>query len=60
MGYFSTFLVCHMFFTHKFGTTGNKVFDELWRMTAYLGIVSWAVVVAYSRYVKHSLSASLF
>ncbi|KAF5362277.1 hypothetical protein D9756_002389 [Leucocoprinus leucothites] len=50
MGYFATFLACHMFFQHRFATTGVRIFDQLWRITVYTGLLGWAGVVAYSRY----------
>ncbi|KAF8635034.1 hypothetical protein AX15_000572 [Amanita polypyramis BW_CC] len=50
MGYFSAFLVCHLYFTHKFSSTGSAVLDALWRLVVYLFLCFWAGVVAYSRY----------
>lgn len=51
MGYFTTFLTCHMFFRHRFATSGFGVFDQLWRICVYAGLLGWAGAVAYSRYV---------
>ncbi|KAJ7576986.1 hypothetical protein C8J56DRAFT_972062 [Mycena floridula] len=50
MGYFSAFLVCHLYFRHRFSTTGYPVVDAAWRLIVYLGLMTWAVTVAYSRY----------
>ncbi|KAG0709437.1 hypothetical protein DFH29DRAFT_230685 [Suillus ampliporus] len=49
MGYFSTFLICHMYFRHRFASTGSIVFDQLFRMIVYLGLAAWSGIVAYSR-----------
>jgi len=50
MGYFATFLICHVYFTHRFSTTGSKILDKLWRLVVYAGLLGWAGVVAYSRH----------
>ncbi|KAI0718317.1 PAP2-domain-containing protein [Fomitopsis betulina] len=50
MGYFSAFLLCHLTFRHRFMPTGWWIVDVLWRMSVYLGLVSWALAVAFSRY----------
>ncbi|KAG7444974.1 PAP2-domain-containing protein [Guyanagaster necrorhizus] len=50
MGYFATFLICHLYFQHKFGTTGYTLLDFTWRVLVYFAICSWALLVAYSRY----------
>jgi len=50
MGYFSTFLICHLTFRHRFIPTGWRVVDIFWRGLVYIGLVAWAVAVAYSRY----------
>jgi membrane-associated phospholipid phosphatase len=50
MGYFAAFLVCHMYFTHRFPSAGS-VLDALWRFIVYSVLYSWAGAVAYSRYV---------
>ncbi|KXN93233.1 Putative dolichyldiphosphatase [Leucoagaricus sp. SymC.cos] len=52
MGYFATFLMCHMFFKHRFASTGFWVLDGLWRIFVYAGLLGWAGAVAYSRYVS--------
>ncbi|KAF8704507.1 hypothetical protein AX14_013928 [Amanita brunnescens Koide BX004] len=49
MGYFAAFLVCHMYFTHRFPSAGS-VLDALWRFIVYSVLYSWAGAVAYSRY----------
>ena len=50
MGYFGAFLVCHMFFRHRFASCGYPLLDQAFRSAVYLGIVSWVALVAYSRY----------
>ncbi|KAF9447725.1 PAP2-domain-containing protein [Macrolepiota fuliginosa MF-IS2] len=50
MAYFATFLTCHLFFKHRFASTGSKIFDQLWRLVVYAGLLAWAGVVAYSRH----------
>jgi len=49
MGYFAAFLICHMFFKHRFVTTGFRILDKMWRVTVYTGLIVWAGSVAYSR-----------
>ncbi|KAG1734034.1 uncharacterized protein EDB91DRAFT_619496 [Suillus paluster] len=49
MGYFSAFLICHMYFRHRFASTGSVVLDQLFRMVVYLGLAAWSGIVAYSR-----------
>ena len=51
MGYFAAFLICHMFFKHRFVTTGFRMLDKMWRVTVYTGLIVWAGSVAYSRWV---------
>lgn len=51
MGYFATFLACHMYFTYRFSSTGSAVLDALWRFIVYSVLYSWAGAVAYSRFV---------
>ncbi|KAH6904810.1 phosphatidic acid phosphatase type 2/haloperoxidase [Coprinopsis sp. MPI-PUGE-AT-0042] len=50
MGYFTTFLICHLWFRHRFASTGSIVIDRVWRSTVYLALSAWAGLVAYSRY----------
>ncbi|KAK0501513.1 PAP2-domain-containing protein [Armillaria luteobubalina] len=50
MGYFATFLICHLYFQHRFGTTGYTFLDRAWRILVYSAIGGWALLVAYSRY----------
>jgi len=50
MGYFSSFLVAHIYFTHRFGRSGSRVLDSLFRWGVYGALGGWAGVVAYSRY----------
>ncbi|KAF9224042.1 hypothetical protein BS17DRAFT_704040 [Gyrodon lividus] len=49
MGYFGTFLICHMYFRHRFASTGYPLLDHFFRCFVYFGLVAWAGVVAYSR-----------
>ncbi|PFH50259.1 hypothetical protein AMATHDRAFT_61461 [Amanita thiersii Skay4041] len=62
MGYFASFLMCHLYFRHQFATTGSGVVDVLWRGMVYLALVSWTGGVAYSRYYLgyHSVSQVLW
>lgn len=50
MAYFTTFLLLHMYFRHRFSSTGSKVIDTLWRVCVYLALLLWTGLVAYSRY----------
>lgn len=50
MAYFASFLICHLYFRHRFTSTGHRVIDQLWRATVYLGLTAWSGAVAYSRY----------
>jgi PAP2 superfamily len=50
MGYFATFLVLHLHFRHKFPSTGYWLIDQTFRTLMYSAVISWTVVVAYSRY----------
>ncbi|KAG2137621.1 uncharacterized protein EDB93DRAFT_1091072 [Suillus bovinus] len=51
MGYFSAFLICHVYFRHRFASTGFTVLDQLCRIVVYLGLVTWCAIVAYSRLI---------
>ncbi|KDQ61525.1 hypothetical protein JAAARDRAFT_30973 [Jaapia argillacea MUCL 33604] len=50
MGYFASFLICHLFFRHRFATTGYPILDQVWRLCIYTGLLAWAGIVAYSRF----------
>ncbi|KAJ3735004.1 PAP2-domain-containing protein [Lentinula guzmanii] len=50
MGYFSTFLICHLYFRHRFGSTGSSFLDQTWRIIVYVAVSAWGLSVAYSRY----------
>ncbi|KAH8833052.1 hypothetical protein DL96DRAFT_1584481 [Flagelloscypha sp. PMI_526] len=50
MGYFTSFLVCHLYFRHRFASSGFPLLDQLWRICVYAALYGWAGVVAYSRY----------
>ncbi|KIK85606.1 hypothetical protein PAXRUDRAFT_35418 [Paxillus rubicundulus Ve08.2h10] len=49
MGYFGAFLMCHVYFRHRFASTGCPLLDQLFRCFVYLGLITWVGVVAYSR-----------
>jgi len=50
MAYFTSFLLCHLYYRHRFSSTGYPVLDFIWRMLVYVGLLGWAGLVAYSRY----------
>jgi len=50
MGYFAGFLMCHLYFRHRFSSTGFELLDRAWRVAIYLGLAGWTSAVAYSRY----------
>ncbi|KAF4610808.1 hypothetical protein D9613_007066 [Agrocybe pediades] len=50
MAYFASFLMCHLYFRHRFSSTGSKLIDFLWRLVVYAALIGWAGLVAYSRY----------
>lgn len=54
MAYFTSFLICHLYYRHRFSSTGYAVIDFIWRMMVYVGLLGWAGLVAYSRYDSHS------
>ncbi|KAI0305837.1 hypothetical protein B0F90DRAFT_1808440 [Multifurca ochricompacta] len=62
MGYFATFLILHLHFRHTFGSSGNWIADLAFRAFIYISLITWAVVVAYSRYhlSYHSVSQILW
>jgi len=49
MTYFATFLILHLYFRHRFATTGYWIVDKLWRIALYLALILWAGSVCYSR-----------
>ncbi|PAV19794.1 PAP2-domain-containing [Pyrrhoderma noxium] len=49
MGYFSSFLMMHLFFRHRFTSSRNKLLDIMFRLLVYVILVSLALVVCYSR-----------
>ena len=59
MGYFASFLMLHLYFRHRFSTTGSRILDQAWRAVIYLALILWALVVAYSRYVSRAMFHSL-
>ncbi|KAE9396896.1 PAP2-domain-containing protein [Gymnopus androsaceus JB14] len=50
MGYFSTFLIFHLYFRHRFSSTGSPFLDQAWRILVYVAVSAWGLSVAYSRY----------
>ncbi|KIM90393.1 hypothetical protein PILCRDRAFT_181716 [Piloderma croceum F 1598] len=50
MGFFASFLMCHLRFRHRFTSCGYPILDRAWRVLLYVAIGAWAVGVAYSRY----------
>jgi dolichyldiphosphatase len=61
MGYFATFLILHLHFRHKFGLRDSSE-SILFRALAYIVLIAWASIVAYSRYhlSYHSVSQILW
>jgi dolichyldiphosphatase len=55
MAYFTSFLICHLYFRHRFSSTGSSVIDLIWRMVVYVSLLCWAGLVAYSRYAPFVL-----
>jgi dolichyldiphosphatase len=51
MAYFATFLILHLHFRHRFVSTGVRILDRLFRLILHVAFISWAAIVAYSRYV---------
>jgi hypothetical protein len=49
MAYFSSFLICHLYFRHRFSRTGYPVVDTIWRLALYVALLLWPGLVAYSR-----------
>lgn len=50
MGYFASFLTCHLLYRHRFATTGYPILDVIWRLAVHGLLIGWASAVAYSRY----------
>ncbi|RDB23455.1 Dolichyldiphosphatase 1 [Hypsizygus marmoreus] len=50
MAYFASFLICHLYFRHRFASTGFWILDYAWRVTIYFGLIAWSGMVAYSRF----------
>ncbi|KAF9485472.1 hypothetical protein BDN70DRAFT_871120 [Pholiota conissans] len=50
MAYFTSFLFCHLYFRHRFSSTGYRSLDFLFRMIVYAALLTWTGLVAYSRY----------
>ena len=50
MGFFSAFLLSHLYFRHRFASSGSRFLDQAWRGLLYSAIAAWSVSVAYSRY----------
>lgn len=62
MGYFATFLILHLHFRHKFASNGVWIIDQAVRALVYIAIITWAGIVAYTRYYLsyHSVSQILW
>ncbi|KAI0923398.1 hypothetical protein AcW1_006375 [Taiwanofungus camphoratus] len=58
MGYFSTFLICHFLFRHRFVPMGSRALDLAWKATLYMGLMTWACLVAFSRWYLSYHTAS--
>ncbi|KAF9038497.1 hypothetical protein BJ165DRAFT_1531586 [Panaeolus papilionaceus] len=50
MAYFTAFLTCHLYFRHRFTSSGYVLLDKLWRASVYSALFAWTGAVAYSRY----------
>lgn len=50
MAYFSSFLICHLYFRHRFSSTGSVILDNTWRLAVYTFLLVWTGIVAFSRY----------
>ncbi|KAL1747849.1 hypothetical protein HDZ31DRAFT_31082 [Schizophyllum fasciatum] len=50
MGFFWVFLTCHLYFRHRFASTGNAVLDQAFRLLVYVALAFVSGAVAYSRY----------
>jgi dolichyldiphosphatase len=60
MGYFASFLLCHLYFRHRFASSGLPIFDKLLRLSVYLGVTAWAGAVAYSRFAVLNITPSSY
>ncbi|KAJ7043742.1 hypothetical protein C8F04DRAFT_1073156 [Mycena alexandri] len=62
MGYFASFLMMHLYFRHRFASTGYRILDFAWRIALYAALAAWAFVVAYSRFYLryHSMAQILW
>jgi hypothetical protein len=49
MAYFSSFLICHLYFRHRFSSTGSSTLDRMWRISLYISLLAWTGLVAFSR-----------
>lgn len=59
MAYFSSFLLCHLYFRHRFPSTGYPNVDRAWRFLVYTLLLAWTSLVAYSRYLLITLPCAL-
>lgn len=50
MAYFSSFLMMHLYFRHRFMKSGSWILDQFFRLLVYFGLVLWAGLVCYSRF----------
>ena len=49
MGFFWAFLTCHLYFRHRFASTGSVALDRAFRLFVYAAIAFVSGAVAYSR-----------
>lgn len=59
MAYFSSFLICHLYFRHRFSSTGSPTLNYIWRITVYISLLAWTGIVAFSRFEFSSPSLFL-
>ncbi|KAL1726222.1 hypothetical protein EV714DRAFT_219747 [Schizophyllum commune] len=57
MGFFWAFLTCHLYFRHRFASTGSAALDKAFRLFVYAAIAFVSGAVAYSRYYLRYHSA---
>ncbi|KAI0321896.1 PAP2-domain-containing protein [Amylostereum chailletii] len=62
MAYFALFLVLHFHFRHRFVPFGSWAADKAFTLFVHVAFISWAVIVAYSRYYLsyHSIAQVLW
>ncbi len=62
MGYFTTFLICHLYFRHRSQSLGYPILDALRKQALYGVLILWAGTVCYSRLVSlpHAYSMPIY